>query len=98
MWGLARHKATPLPQRAKPILDLSGPKLRQVFEHLAEAAEATGGIERYVGALALKASLFDEVLGKGRIGTLTETEFYDLCSFVTPVRRRVGRWEERRVW
>ena len=92
MWGLARHKATPLPQRAKPILDLSGPKLRQVFEHLAEAAEATGGIERYVGALALKASLFDEVLGKGRIGTLTETEFYDLCSFVTPVRRRVGTW------
>ena len=53
--------------------DLSGPKLRRAFENLAESAESTGGIERYVGALALKASLFEEVLGKGRVSELTET-------------------------
>ena len=80
------------PAPARPVLDLSGPKLRSAFEGLVEAAEDTGGVERYVGALALKASLFEEVLGKGRVGELTETEFYDLAAFVTPVRRRIGAW------
>ena len=77
---------------ARPVLDLSGPKLRKAFENLAEAAEETGGIERYVGALALKASLFEEVLGKGRVAELTEAEFYDLAAFITPVRRRIAVW------
>jgi hypothetical protein len=75
---------------ARPVLDLSGPKLRRAFESLAECAEETGGVERYVGALALKASLFEEVLGKGRVGELTETEFCDLAAFIAPVRRRIG--------
>ena len=57
-----------------------------------ESAEDTGGIERYVGALALKASLFEEVLGKGQVSELTEPEFYDLAAFITPVRRRIGAW------
>jgi hypothetical protein len=74
------------------VLDLSGPTLRRVFENLVESADDTGGIERYVGALALKASLFEEVLGKGRVSELTEAEFYDLAAFITPVRRRIGAW------
>jgi hypothetical protein len=86
----SRQLATPAP--AGPVLDLSGPRLRQAFEQLVEGAEATGGVERYVGALALKASLFEELLGKGRVRELTETELLDLCAFVTPVRRRIGPW------
>jgi len=78
--------------RPRPVLDLSGPKLRGAFENLVDSAEATGGVERYVGALALKASLFEEVLGSGRVAELTETEFYDLAAFITPVRRRIGSW------
>ena len=74
------------------MLDLSGPKLRAAFENLVDSAEATGGVERYVGALALKASLFEEVLGDGQVGMLTEQEFYDLAAFITPVRRRIGAW------
>lgn len=77
---------------AGPVLHLSGPRLRRAFEDLAEAAEDTGGVERYVGALALKASLFEEILGKGRVADISETEFCDLCAFITPVRRRVGAW------
>ncbi len=77
---------------AGPVLDLSGPRLRRAFEDLAESAENSGGIERYVGALALKASLFEEVLGKGRVGEMSEAEFRDLAAFVTPVRRRIGAW------
>ncbi len=91
MWLLGAHKAkAPVP--ARPVLDLSGPRLGAAFESLVDAAESSGGVERYVGALALKASLFEEVLGKGRVGELTETEFYDLAAFITPVRRRIGGW------
>ncbi len=80
------------PPATGPVLDLSGPRLRRAFEHLADSAEATGGVERYVSALALKASLFEERLGKGRVAELTETGFCDLAAFVAPVRRRIGAW------
>jgi hypothetical protein len=87
--GLIRPKP---PAPTGPVLDLSGPVLRRAFEHLLESAEDTGGVERYVGALALKASLFEEVLGKGNVAELTEAEFYDLAAFITPARRRIGAW------
>ena len=91
IWPLGTREAR-APVRPRPVLDLSGPRLRAAFEHLIDSAEATGGVERYVGALALKASLFDEVLGNGQVADLTEQEFCDLAAFVTPVRRRVGAW------
>ncbi len=92
MWPIVSQKAE---APARPVLDLSGPKLRQAFESLAESAENSGGVERYVGALALKASLFEEVLGKGRVSELSETEFCDLAAFISPVRRRIGAWLAR---
>jgi hypothetical protein len=88
-WPATRAQ-TPGPSR--PVLDLSGPQLRRAFESLAECAEDTGGVERYVGALALKASLFEEVLGKGKVSELTETELCDLAAFITPARRRIAPW------
>jgi len=91
MWALRAHKQKQ-PERQKPVLHLSGPRLRHAFEHLLASAEPTGGVESYVGALALKASLFEELLGKGRVGELTETELLDLASFVTPARRKIGIW------
>ena len=92
MWGFARDRAAPRSPATGPVLDLSGPRLREILEHLAEAAEPTGGIERYVGALSLKSSLFEELLGKGSVRELEESEFCDLCGFITPVRRRIGTW------
>jgi hypothetical protein len=91
MWPITSHKSKAAAP-TRPVLDLSGPRLRRAFENLVESAEATGGVERYVGALALKASLFEEVLGKGKVGDLTQPEFYDLAAFITPVRRRVSGW------
>ena len=91
-WLLSKAQRNTALAPAGPVLDLSGPKLRAAFEQLVDGAEASGGVERYVGALALKASLFGEVLGKGRVSALTETAFHDLCAFVTPVRRRIGLW------
>ncbi len=93
MWTIGnRRTEAPKPAPTRPVLHLSGPRLRRAFENLVESAENTGGIERYVGALALKASLFEEVLGKGRVSELTEAEFCDLAAFITPVRRRIGAW------
>ena len=92
IWSVARLKAKAATTAPRPVLDLSGPKLRHASEHLIEAAEGSGGIERYVGALALKASLFAELLGTREGATLTDTAFCDLCAFITPVRRRVGAW------
>jgi hypothetical protein len=92
MFGLRRRQdPQPAPPEA-PVLDLSGPTLRRAFEHLITAAEATGGVERYVTALSLKASLFEEMLGKGRVADLNEVEFLDLAAFITPVRRKVGTY------
>ena len=92
MFGFARNKVEAPPVPKGPVLDLSGPRLRRALEHLIESAESTGGVERYVGALALKASLFEEILGKGRVHEMAESEFLDLAAFITPVRRRVGPW------
>jgi len=91
MLGFRRKPAQAQPAApARPVLDLSGPRLRRAMEDLVESAESTGGVERYVTALALKASLFEELLGKGHLDTLSETEFLDLAAFVTPARRRIG--------
>jgi len=92
MFGFARKTVEAPPAPKGPVLDLSGPRLRRALEHLIESAESTGGVERYVGALALKASLFEEILGKGRVHEMAESEFLDLAAFITPVRRRVGPW------
>ncbi|MEX5729578.1 hypothetical protein Ga0609869_002931 [Rhodovulum iodosum] len=88
MFGLTRKTEVAAPEA--PVLDLSGPRLRRAMDHLVESAEPTGGVDRYVTALWLKASLFEEMLGKGQVAELTETEFLDLCAFVTPARRKVG--------
>jgi hypothetical protein len=90
MWGIGRQSEAA--KQREIVLDLSGPKLRGVFERLVEDADATGGIERYVAALALKASLFDKLFAEGRAAQLDEGEFCDLCAFIAPARRRVGAW------
>lgn len=91
MAAFMRRRPDPPPG---PVLDLSGPRLRRAFEHLVDAAEPAGGVERYVSALALKASLFEEILGKGRVGEMTVAEFRDLAAFISPVRRRIADYLE----
>lgn len=91
MPGFMQRRAAP---PSGPVLELSGPRLRRAFEHLVDAAEPTGGVERYVSALALKASLFGEILGTGKVRGMTDGEFRDLAAFVSPVRRRIAEYLE----
>ena len=92
MFGFAPQAEKSAPVPSAPVLDLSGHRLRRAFENMVQSAEPTGGVERYITALMLKASLFEELLGKGHIDKLTKEEFLDLAAFVTPVRRRIGQW------
>jgi hypothetical protein len=88
MFGLlARKQPPPAPAI---VLDLSGARLRAALADLEEAAASTGGIERYVTALVLKAALFEELLAGGRVRDLAEQAFLDLCAFIAPVRRRIA--------
>ena len=90
MLGFLQQKENPAGV-LEPVLDLSGPVLRRAFEHLAGAAEATGGVEKYVGAIALKSSLFEETIAKGNIREMSARDFFDLAAFMSPVRRRMGK-------
>ena len=77
-----------------PQLELSGPRLTLAFQQLAAAAEETGGIERYVDALKLKAAFFAETLGDGRAATTGFEDFRAVLAWMSTVRRRVGRYVE----
>ena len=85
----------PVPdQLERPHLDLSGPRLTQAFEALLAGSEALGGIERYVEALRLKHTLFQEVLRECEGRTLELGTFKALCPFMASIRRRIGPYLE----
>ncbi|MBT5676181.1 MAG: hypothetical protein HOJ07_10870 [Rhodospirillaceae bacterium] len=92
-FGLSR-RASPetLVQAPALSLELSGPRLARALEELSAACEPQGGVERFVRALTLKAELFEETFGNGRVENLDQDSFNNVCAFVAPARRRVGTW------
>lgn len=91
---LPRPGSGPGPGPVAVRLELSGPRLALAFQSLALAAEDSGGVERYVDAVKLKAEAFAEALGGGRAREVGLAEFRVLCSHMSTVRRRVGRHVE----
>jgi hypothetical protein len=85
-----------LPQR--PVLDLSGPKLRIAFETLVNASEAVGGIEQFVEAVKLKSKVCQELLGEGKAATVVRAEFEQLVQLMATVRRRLRRLIDDQGW
>ncbi|MBT7250007.1 MAG: hypothetical protein HN877_12440 [Rhodospirillaceae bacterium] len=77
---------------ARPVLELSGPRLRQSFERLLNNAEEHGGVEAYIQGIGFKASVFQEALSEKNLPDLDEKTFIGLCAFIAPVRRRIGKW------
>ena len=76
----------------RPILDLSGPRLTAALQTLIDGSEAHGGIERYVEAVNLKTTLFQEALRDRDPAQLDLETFKGLCTFMSTVRRRVGAY------
>jgi hypothetical protein len=77
---------------ARPVLHLSGLRLKQSFEALVAACDKDGGVERYVKGLRFKSDVFRHMLTRERIGDLDQDGFLGLCAYMAPVRRRVGAW------
>jgi hypothetical protein len=86
--------ATKAPTSARPILELSGPKLALAFESLVGRSDEHGGIEVYVAALKLKTAAFRDVLGGGKTRTVDLAALRKLLACVATVRRRAGRYLE----
>lgn len=89
--GSMREMTTSNREPQKPILDLSGPKLRAAFEALVRASETIGGVERYAEALKLKSQVFQERLAEGRAQTLERPDFEEMVLLMPTVRRRIGK-------
>ncbi|MEM7425918.1 MAG: hypothetical protein AAF441_07470 [Pseudomonadota bacterium] len=89
--NLLLHKkkdASVEPERVR--LELSGPMLSSALANLAKGAEELGGVERYAQALDLKASMFKDALGEGRVRNLDLEKLMGLCVFMSTVRRRIA--------
>ena len=78
------------PGQARPQLELSGPLLSEAFKAVALGSEELGGVERYVEALKLKAALFQDALGAGKVARLDLHRLMGLCAFMATVRRRIA--------
>ena len=76
----------------RPTLDLSGEGLRAILAAMIKGSEDHGGIERYVDAVKLKSSMFQQALCDGAVDNLDIDTFKGLCTFMSTVRRRVGNW------
>ena len=76
----------------RPVLELSGEALRAGLQIMIAGSEDHGGIERYVDAVKLKSTLFQQALCEQPIDSLDLETFKGLCTFMATVRRRVGGW------
>ncbi|MGA8032892.1 MAG: hypothetical protein WCB48_10895 [Casimicrobiaceae bacterium] len=97
MRPMRRTEAPAVATAPRPVLDLSGPKLKAALESLVVHTEDEGGVERYVDALKLKSTLFAQALGEGRARNVDPKALRGLLSLIATVRRRVGPYlDERR--
>jgi hypothetical protein len=74
---------------ARPVLHLSGAKLRLALEALIRAAEPIGGIERFAAAVKLKSDVMQDRLANGKAATIERESFEDIVILMATVRRRI---------
>lgn len=74
----------------RPVLHLSGSKLRAALEHVIAGCEEQGGVEHYIDALKIKSRMFQNALLEGSPATLDLNTLAGLCTFMATVRRRIA--------
>ena len=81
----------------RPVLDLSADALRAGLQIMIRGSEDHGGIERYIDAVKLKSTMFQQALVENDVRALELETFKGLCTFMATVRRRISDWlnEER---
>ena len=96
---MPQHFALQAADVERPVLDLSGDGLRAVLRVMIAGSEDHGGIERYVDAVKLKGTMFQQALDD--VENLELETFKGLCTFMATVRRRIGNWlsfDESPIW
>jgi hypothetical protein len=88
--AILAHRSDLPASEDRPVLHLDGPSLTAALRTLVAASEPLGGVEKYVGAVKLKAALFQGLLGGGKAESLDEDDFLQLCAFVATCRRRIA--------
>ncbi len=83
---------------SRPVLHLSGTKLRIALERLIHAAEPLGGIERFAEAVRLKSVVFQDRLADGKAAAITRGTFEEIVPLMATVRRRIGPLLEVEAW
>jgi len=82
----------------RPVLHLSGTKLRIALERLIGASEPLGGIERFAEAVRLKSTVFQDRLADGKAATLSRASFGEIAPLMSTVRRRIEPLLDGRTW
>jgi hypothetical protein len=82
----------------RPVLHLSGPKLRSAYERLIAASEPIGGIERFAEAVRLKSVVFQERLAEGKAARFSRAQFDEVVPLMATVRRRAAPLVDGRTW
>lgn len=83
---------------SRPVLHLSGPKLRAALEQLIVGAENVGGVERFAEAVKLRAEVFQDRLLDGKAEALTRADFEELTVLMPTARQRVGKLVDAAGW
>ncbi len=87
---MLKFPATRQPEVERPVLDLSAEALRAAAQAMVVGSEEHGGVERYVDAVKLKSTMFQQAMDD--IENLELETFKGLCTFMATVRRRIGPW------
>ncbi len=74
----------------RPVLELSGTKLKVALENVLTSCEEHGGVERYIDAIKLKSQMFQKALLEGDPTDLDIDTLAGLCTFMSTVRRRIA--------
>ncbi len=82
----------------RPVLHLSGAKLRLALEALIRAAEPIGGIERFAAAVKLKSDVLQDRLADGKARQIEREAFEDVAILMATVRRRIAGLIETAGW
>jgi hypothetical protein len=86
------------PASDRPVLELSGPKLRSALEALIRAAATIGGIEAFAEGVKLKSTVFQNILADGRAGKLELSDFEQVTAAMATVRRRIAKSIDAMGW
>ena len=74
----------------RPVLHLSGTKLRAALEAAVRGCEDHGGVEQYIAALGLKSRMFREALLDQPADAIDRDTLAALTAFMATVRRRIA--------